>query len=40
MGIVAELAKIELSDWQGRPVALVSLWEKVPVVLVFVRHFG
>ena len=40
MGIVAELARIELSDWQGRRVTLGSLWEQTPVVLVFIRHFG
>ena len=34
------LSDIELSDWQGQPVRLGSLWADRPVVLVFIRHFG
>ena len=34
------LSDIELSDWQGTPVRLGSLWADQPIVLVFIRHFG
>lgn len=27
-------------DRDGKPVALSSLWEHRPLVLVFLRHFG
>ncbi len=40
MGIVTNLANLELRDWAGKPVRLGSLWEHRPVVLVFIRHFG
>jgi hypothetical protein len=40
MSMVKRLARIELSDWQGRPVKLDSLWARAPVVLAFIRHFG
>jgi len=35
-----KLRSIELSDWQGEDQALGELWQKQPVVLVFIRHFG
>ncbi len=40
MRVATRLAPIELSDWQGHPVVLGSLWAERPVVLVFLRHFG
>jgi hypothetical protein len=38
--ISTRLAGIELSDWQGEPLALGTLWRERPSVLVFIRHFG
>jgi hypothetical protein len=38
--LATRLSGIELSDWQGEPVRLGSLWQERPVVLVFIRHFG
>ncbi len=40
MKVTTRLADIELSDWQGSPVRLGSLWAEQPIVLVFIRHFG
>ena len=40
MGVATKLAGIELSNWEGVPVRLGSLWKDQPVVLVFIRHFG
>jgi hypothetical protein len=40
MRLATKLSGIELSDWQGERVRLGTLWEKRPVVLVFIRHFG
>jgi len=40
MRTATRLAGIELPDWQGQRVRLGSLWQKQPVVLVFIRHFG
>jgi hypothetical protein len=34
------LAGLELEDWRGEPVALGSLWQRRPLALVFIRHFG
>ena len=34
------LARIELTDPDGEPVILGSLWETQPVALVFLRHYG
>ena len=34
------LEAVQVQDPQGQKVALASLWETQPVVLVFVRHFG
>lgn len=36
----AALAPIVLSDADGRPVRLGSLWEARPAVVVFLRHYG
>jgi hypothetical protein len=36
----SKLAGITLPDTQGKPTRLGSLWEKGPVVLVFLRHYG
>ena len=35
-----DLAKLTVSDEQGQPSELGSLWRDKTVVLVFVRHFG
>ena len=35
-----DLAKLTVSDEQGQPVELGSLWRDKPVALVFLRHFG
>ncbi len=40
MRLSTRLAGMELHDWQGQRVRLGTLWEKQPVVLVFIRHFG
>ncbi|MDJ0851665.1 MAG: hypothetical protein QNK04_25090 [Myxococcota bacterium] len=40
MKTTTRLSDIELSDWQGTPVRLGSLWADQPIVLVFIRHFG
>ncbi|MDJ0865707.1 MAG: hypothetical protein QNK03_06340 [Myxococcota bacterium] len=40
MRLATRLAGLELSDWEGHPVRLGSLWAERPVVLVFIRHFG
>ena len=40
MRVATRLSGIELSDWQGEPVRLGSLWQERAVVLVFIRHFG
>ncbi len=40
MRFAARLAALQLSDWQGEPVRLGSFWQRKPVVLVFIRHFG
>ena len=40
MRIATKLAGIELEDWRGESVRLGSLWERQPIVLVFIRHFG
>ena len=37
---VNELASLEVFDPAGQTVALASLWQAKPLVLVFVRHFG
>ena len=34
------LAWFEVSDAEGEPVILGSLWETKPVALVFLRHYG
>jgi peroxiredoxin len=36
----APLADITLPDDQGNDVRLGDLWDDVPVVLVFLRHYG
>jgi hypothetical protein len=38
--VATRLSGIELSDSQGEPVRLGSLWQERTVVLVFIRHFG
>jgi hypothetical protein len=38
--VSTRLSGIELSDWQGEPVELGSLWQEKPIILVFIRHFG
>jgi hypothetical protein len=38
--VATKLSGIELSDWQGEPVRLGSLWQERTAVLVFIRHFG
>ncbi|MDF1561561.1 MAG: hypothetical protein P1V51_00885 [Deltaproteobacteria bacterium] len=35
-----KLAAIELVDDGGAPVVVRSAWERGPVLLVFIRHFG
>ena len=40
MRTATRLAGIELESFEGERVRLGSLWEKQPVVLVFIRHFG
>jgi hypothetical protein len=39
-GVTQRLSHIELTDWQGDSQRLGELWQKRPVVLVFIRHFG
>jgi len=38
--IVSKLSGIELSDWSGDRESLGTFWQKQPIVLVFIRHFG
>jgi hypothetical protein len=38
--VSTKLAGIELTDWQGEPVRIGSLWQDQTVALVFIRHFG
>ena len=38
--LAARLAPIVLSDADGGPVRLGSLWEEAPAALVFLRHYG
>lgn len=40
MHLATRLAAIELTDADGKPQRLGSLWTARPVVLVFIRHFG
>jgi len=40
MKLTDKLAPIALEDVAGKKVRLGSLWQRRPVVLVFVRHFG
>jgi hypothetical protein len=40
MRLATKLSSLELSDWTGQRVRLGSLWERRPVVLTFIRHFG
>lgn len=40
MRVTTRLAEIELGDWRGESVRLGELWERQPIVLVFIRHFG
>lgn len=40
MEAAKELEGLVLSDADGAPVRLGSLWQERPVVLVFIRHFG
>lgn len=35
-----DLAKLSVLDEHGRTIALGTLWQERPVVLVFIRHFG
>ena len=37
---VVKLADVELADAEGGSHRLGELWEKRPVALVFLRHFG
>ena len=34
------LATIEILGDDGHPVVMGSAWQKQPVLLVFIRHFG
>lgn len=36
----SELAGVTVRDLDGREVRLGELWEDVPAVLVFLRHYG
>jgi hypothetical protein len=38
--VAGRLSNIKLLDWQGVPQRLGEFWEKRPIVLVFIRHFG
>jgi hypothetical protein len=38
--IATRLAGIELEDPDGSRHRLGDLWQKQPIVLVFIRHFG
>jgi hypothetical protein len=38
--VATKLGGIELSDWKGESRALAWYWQKRPIVLVFIRHFG
>lgn len=40
MDFARSLAHIELQDTDGEPIRLPFYWEKRPVVLAFIRHFG
>jgi hypothetical protein len=40
MRLATKLSGIELADPDGRSSRLGSFWERGPVVLVFIRHFG
>ncbi len=40
MRIATRLAGIELEDPDGELQLLGDLWQKQPIVLVFIRHFG
>jgi hypothetical protein len=40
MRVAAKLSQLELRDWTAQPVRLGTLWDKQPVVLLFIRHFG
>ena len=35
-----QLAAVSVLDLEGQSVPLGSLWEDVPAVLVFLRHYG
>jgi hypothetical protein len=39
-GVGSALATIELTNPDGESVILGSLWERQPVALVFLRHYG
>ncbi len=36
----SELAGVTVRDLDGREIQLGELWEDVPAVLVFLRHYG
>jgi len=40
MRVATRLAGIELADPDGGRQRLGDLWQKQPIVLVFIRHFG
>jgi hypothetical protein len=40
MRVTTKMSPIELPDHAGTPIRLGALWEKRPIVLVFIRHFG
>ncbi len=40
MRTATRLSGLELTDWQGQPCRLGTLWKHRPVVLAFIRHFG
>ncbi len=40
MSVVETLSEVWVSDLEGQPVRLGTLWETKTVVLVFVRHYG
>jgi hypothetical protein len=40
MGLVGDLARVQVQDLDGKPRSLREFWMERPAVLVFVRHFG
>lgn len=40
MRVATKLAGLQLDDWSGERRRLDASWQKRPVVLVFILHFG